>query len=87
MKNSGYVFQSELARTHIAQGVEQGRIDTLRELVLAVLRRRELPVTDAQRAVVAACTDAARLHVWLINAVTATSAGDVLASDAVSAAS
>lgn len=62
----------------IKQGIDQGRLATLRHSVLAVLSARGLAVGDEARARVEGATDAAVLDAWLLAAVTAASADDAL---------
>jgi hypothetical protein len=60
-------------------GERNGRIEQARVSLLRVLARRALQVSDAQRAQIAACDDAATLERWLDRAIDAASASDVLA--------
>jgi hypothetical protein len=80
IRDKGYVFQDKIARSLVAHGVEQGRVETTRDALLAILDRRGLALTDAQRETIRGCTDLAMLEAWLLDAVTASSAAEVLAA-------
>ncbi|MBK6691770.1 MAG: hypothetical protein IPG50_06130 [Myxococcales bacterium] len=89
----GYVFRSDFAKKHLAQGREKGRKEGLhvgrqegmREglqkgqaaVLLAILNERGLTPTPEERAHIAACTDEAELTHWVRRAVTAASVADL----------
>ncbi|MEM7153654.1 MAG: Rpn family recombination-promoting nuclease/putative transposase [Myxococcota bacterium] len=61
----------------IAKGVEQGRVRTQVAMVLRVLDKRGLALSDAQRQRVQACSDETQLDEWFDRALTATTADEV----------
>ena len=73
MKIGDYEYQSEFARTYVAQGIEKGRQEGLQEgeliALLEVLDARGLKVDDGSRKRILACTDLAQLKIWLRKAV------------------
>ena len=89
----GYVFRSDFAKKHLAQGREKGRKEGLhvgrqegmREglqkgqaaALLALLAERGLTPTPEERAHIAACTDETLLARWVRRAVTAPSVADL----------
>jgi hypothetical protein len=94
MQKSGYVWKSEFARRHRAEGHaeglakgrevgrEEGREEgciALQTSLLAALRDRGLPVSREQRARILRCRDLGRLAAWMAGAVTATSVSALLA--------
>ncbi|HET8682308.1 MAG TPA: hypothetical protein VFM54_10600 [Micromonosporaceae bacterium] len=78
----GYEYRSELLRKLAAQHEERGeaRGEARGEgrAVLAVLDERGVPVPEAVREQILACTDLAQLDIWLRRAVTAATAADVV---------
>ena len=58
-----------------SRGEQRGRAASL----LLVLEQRGLPVSEAERARIRQCGDAAQLDAWLRRALTAESVADVLA--------
>lgn len=58
----------------LSQGLSQGRADA----VLAVLAAKGIPVSDAVQEQIRGCKDLDVLQRWLLRAVTATTAEDVL---------
>lgn len=81
MRQVDYEYQSDFARRYVAEGRAEGRAEGKAEgeasAVLAVLRARNIVVSDVQRARVLACTDLPTLDRWVIAAVTATSADEL----------
>jgi len=73
MANGTYQYQSEFAKRYVAQG----RAEWLRDAIAHVLSARVLPLSDAARARLAACSDVATLTAWLERAATATAEADV----------
>ncbi|MEQ9151051.1 MAG: hypothetical protein RLO06_06125 [Parvibaculum sp.] len=69
-----FEYQSEFAKKYFAEGEEKGRA----AMLLRVLERRGLTVSDEQRAAIESCHDAVRLELWLDRALEATSTDDVL---------
>ncbi|MEQ9497034.1 MAG: hypothetical protein RIT81_09245 [Deltaproteobacteria bacterium] len=69
-----FEYQSEFAKKYFAEGEEKGRA----AMLLRVLDRRGLAVSDEQRTAIESCHDAARLELWLDRALEATSTDDVL---------
>ncbi len=65
----------------LEQGLEQGRTEAKAEMVLHILEWRGIPVPDAVRERVNACTDLDRLEVWAQRAVHATDATELFAEE------
>jgi hypothetical protein len=84
-------YQSDFARSYVAQGKAEGKAEGLAEGkaeglaegkaedVLTVLRARGIKATPAQQAEINQCTDLSLLDAWLRRAVTANSADDIFA--------
>jgi hypothetical protein len=74
-------YQSDFARSYVAQGRAEGRAEGLTEGkaedVLTVLGARGIKATPAQQARIRQCTDLSQLDAWLRRAVTANSADDI----------
>nr|MCU0657406.1 hypothetical protein [Polyangiaceae bacterium] len=60
------------------EGTRAGKVEEARRAVGRVLRRRGLPVSEAQAAQLAACHDLDTLERWLDLAITAASADEAL---------
>ena len=73
MHKTGYVWKSEFARRHR----EEGRVKGLRGALLAFLDGRGIVLSEAQRALVQACSAPDQLERWVRIAATAASAEDV----------
>jgi predicted transposase YdaD len=71
----------QLIQRGVQQGLQQGRLETLRSNVAAVLTARGLTCSDGTRSKLEACTDASRLTRWLTRAVTALSEAEIFADD------
>lgn len=56
----------------------EGKLEGRAEALLTVLATRGLPLSEAQRARILACADAATLDRWLASATTGATAGEVL---------
>ena len=78
MASGNYEYQSDFARRYVAQGRAEGETSGRVHALLAVLAARGIDVPDEVRALIAACTEIARLDVWLARAATATSAAEVV---------
>lgn len=63
----------------IAKGEAKGEVKGLAKALLQLASLRGLALSDAQRELVAACTDPAALERWHARAVTATNADDIFA--------
>jgi len=63
------------------QGLEQGRVEAKAEMILHILQWRGIPVADAVRDRVEACTDLDQLEVWAQRAVHATDAAELFLED------
>ncbi|MFD3591444.1 hypothetical protein ACFWU5_01860 [Nocardia sp. NPDC058640] len=74
-------FRSESAQRLRAQGREQGRaevrVEEAAHAVVTVLTGRGIELSVAQRTVLAETVDVDQLHAWLLQAVTATCAGEL----------
>jgi hypothetical protein len=81
----GYVWKSEFARTHRAEGRQEGRQDAFAEArqdaLLAALSARDIATDDMQVAKIRACRELAVLDRWLRRAFAVTSAADVFADE------
>jgi hypothetical protein len=79
---TGSEFRSELLRDSDLRGQARGQVlgEALGEgrAVLTVLDARGVPVPEAIREQILACTDLAQLDTWLRRAVTAATADDVI---------
>ncbi len=62
----------------LTQGVADGIVEGRRESLLMVLAERRLPLTAAQRARVAGCSNVVKLDTWLRDALTARKAAEAL---------
>jgi Putative restriction endonuclease len=67
------------AEGHV-EGKVEGKAEGVRSALFTLLRVRGLSVSDAERAIVEACADAAQLDRWIERAATATSTRAVLAA-------
>jgi flagellar biosynthesis/type III secretory pathway protein FliH len=63
-------------------GVVKGKVEGKVEAILAVLAARGVPMSHEVRARISACTDAATLDRWIVRAVTAASAEEILSEHA-----
>ncbi|GGP33100.1 hypothetical protein GCM10010501_76340 [Streptomyces libani subsp. rufus] len=63
------------------QGLEQGRAQAKAEMVVRILEWRGIPVPDAVRERVLACTDLGRLEVWAQRAVHAAEATELFTEE------
>lgn len=70
----GSEYRSELLREVDARGEARGEAGA----VLTVLDARGVPVPEAIREQILACTDLTQLDTWLRRATTATTADDVI---------
>lgn len=85
MASGNYEYQSEFAKKYVAQGRAEGKAEGKAEgeakgktdALLHILSARKLPVTDAQRARILACTDLPTLDRWIERAVLTSSAVEV----------
>jgi shikimate 5-dehydrogenase len=73
----GYEYQSDFAKTYVAQGRAGGAA----RAVLTVLRVRGITVPDAARERIVAQKDPDRLERWLEKAAVASSVSDVIDAD------
>jgi hypothetical protein len=78
----GNEYRSELFRKLVAEGKAKGKAEGKAEgeslAVLTVLEARGVPVPEAVREQILACTDLAQLDTWLRRAATAASADEVI---------
>ncbi|MFF5146005.1 hypothetical protein ACFY6U_40880 [Streptomyces sp. NPDC013157] len=72
-----YFWRHPLAEQVRAEGREEGRVQQCAEMVLRVLEWRGVPVSDAVRERVGACTDLDQLEVWAQRAVHVTDAAEL----------
>jgi predicted transposase YdaD len=61
------------------EGFREGKLHGKREVLLRLVARAGLTLTEADRARVQTCTDAATLDRWIDSALDATTSADVLA--------
>jgi hypothetical protein len=73
MADTGYVFQSEFALRHQAEGKAEGEADAL----LTVLAARGIAVSDSIRERITGCRDLPQLKAWITKAVTAKTADEL----------
>jgi hypothetical protein len=66
------------AQQLIDRGIREGELKGKRETLLRQLARAGITLTEADRARIEACTDAATLDRWLDNVIGAKTATDVL---------
>ncbi|MFE9627021.1 hypothetical protein [Streptomyces sp. NPDC006527] len=81
MTTMQYFWRHPLAQEVREQGREEGRIADRAEMALRILEWRGIPVPDAVRTRVEACTDLDRLTAWSKRAVHATTAEDLFADE------
>ncbi len=62
-----------------AKGEAKGEANRARAALLTVIKARDIPLGDAERERIEACTDIAALDAWLARAARATSAGEIFA--------
>ncbi|MES9519994.1 hypothetical protein [Streptomyces capoamus] len=65
----------------LQQGLEQGRAQARAEMAVRILEWRGIPVPDAVRERVLACTDLGRLEVWAQRAVHAAEATELFTEE------
>ncbi|WP_437640585.1 hypothetical protein [Sorangium sp. So ce854] len=84
MMKSGYEYQSEFARSYVAKGRQEGRLEGILEAkandVLAVFEVRGLEVPSDVRERILASTDLTELDRWLRRAVVVSDARELLAT-------
>jgi hypothetical protein len=68
-----------VAKAERERAQAEGALSSLRDGILAILLARGIPVSDAERARVGACSDVATAQRWLVRAATARSADEALA--------
>jgi hypothetical protein len=73
MQTGKYEYQSEFAKTYLAQGRAEGRAEAL----LVVLAARGMATDPATRERILGCTDATLLERWIARATTASSLSEV----------
>ncbi|MFF4502063.1 hypothetical protein [Streptomyces sp. NPDC001401] len=76
-----YFFRHPLAEQVREEGREEGRIQHGVETILRILEWRSIPVPDAVRERVEACTDLHQLEVWTQRAVRATHAAELFVDE------
>jgi hypothetical protein len=74
-------WKSDFIEGYEKKGEERGRVSKTREDVLKVLDARKLRPTEAQRALVEASTDPAKLDLWFDRSLTATTADEIFADE------
>jgi hypothetical protein len=85
MTTSEHPYLSDFARRYYdsgmtegeARGEARGEAHRARTAVLTVIQAREIPLADADRARIEACSDVPTLDAWLARAARATSAAEV----------
>ncbi|MGC0375637.1 hypothetical protein RKD28_003153 [Streptomyces sp. SAI-229] len=75
-----YFFRHPVAEQVREEGREEGRIEDRAVMTLRILEWRGIPVPDAVRERVQACTDLDQLELWAQRAVHATRAEDLFSS-------
>ncbi|MEV4458930.1 hypothetical protein [Microbispora sp. NPDC049633] len=85
MESTAWPVYSPFAREHYGRGREEGREEGRAEgearAVLTILDVRDIPVSDADRDRITACTDLERLDEWARRAVTVTSAAELFTDE------
>ena len=76
--DTGYRSVREYWRERDGRNRAEGKAEGEGQAVLTVLDARGVPVPDAIREQILACTDLAQLDTWLRRAVTATAANEVV---------
>ena len=76
-----YFWRHPLAQEVREEGREEGRVEDRAKITLRILELRGIPVPDAVRERVQACTDLENLTVWSERAVHATTADDLFAAE------
>jgi hypothetical protein len=74
MATRSYAYQSDLARSYLAEGRAEGEARAL----LAILNARGIPVPDDIHTRITTCTDLDQLDTWIRRASTATIIHDIL---------
>jgi predicted transposase/invertase (TIGR01784 family) len=70
----------EISAERWVQGKAEGRVEAKSEAILAIFAARSIAVDEATRARITGCLDAATLDRWLVQAISASSAKDVVNS-------
>ncbi|GHB55925.1 hypothetical protein GCM10010377_53810 [Streptomyces viridiviolaceus] len=81
MAEMHYFFRHPVAEKVREEGREEGRVADRAEMILRILEWRDIPVPDAVRDRVLACTDLAQLEIWAQRAVRAGDARELFADD------
>ncbi len=79
MTTSGNPYLSDYARKYFDDGAAKGEADRARAALLTVIKARDIPLGDAERERIEACTDVVALDAWLARAARATSAAEIFA--------
>lgn len=66
----------------IAEGIAKGALEARKTGLVMLLTARELPITDAQRKAIEACTELAQVDAWFVRAAVAKSTEEALGSTA-----
>ncbi len=77
-KTDGEATMPPLVQQIFERGIREGEIKGKRDVLLRILSRTGVPLNEAQRARVQACTDAATLDRWLEDFLGGKSAGEIL---------
>lgn len=77
MSTGTYRFQSEYAEMLRTEGMEKGRLEEGIHVLLRLLDRRGVAVSEAAREKITACTDTGLIEDWIDRAVTATTTDEL----------
>jgi hypothetical protein len=80
MSPAALKFKAHMKAEGRAEGQAEGRADGKREALLELLESRGLSATKGERALIQGCTDPAMLGAWIVQAATARSVAEVLAT-------
>jgi hypothetical protein len=78
VKSAGYQWQSDFAKSHIAQGRAEGRVEGEARMLLLMLESRGVAIPDDIRERVTKCTDIDQLERWAKRAAVIDDARDLL---------
>jgi hypothetical protein len=85
MLPQGQKFFSESQRRFLAEGKAEATTETLADVLLMMLRQRQLVVTEDQQRLITKCTDAATLRHWVERVLSVASVDELLHESRVTA--
>ncbi|GAA4232631.1 hypothetical protein GCM10022254_33060 [Actinomadura meridiana] len=78
VKTAGYQWQSDFAKSHRAEGREEGRVEGEAKMLLLMMENRGIAVPNDIRERVMSCADTAQLERWAKRAAVIDDARDLL---------